>query len=159
MVVVFALTLPFPANVFAPAATLVAFSYIVYRATRNDYVWIELDGETLRAKHLYSRRVVERSIAEIDDLLTLVFQVRTTETLLVEAWLGRIRGILIRFQDGRTPLQVSRADPAMKNARELIEAVIYRMSQRGEVDAEVINFEDKPLIRRIHWKQRGATSM
>ena len=124
-------------------------------ATRNDYAWVELDGEIIRAKHLYTRRLVERSIEEIEDLLTLVFQVRTAATLTAEAWLGRVRGIMIRFYDQRTPLLVSRADPAMRNARELIEAIVYRMAEKGEVDAEVINFDSRPLIRRIYWKDPG----
>jgi hypothetical protein len=152
IVLLFALTLPFPANALTAALTLIGFVYFVYLVTRNDYAWIELDGEALRAKHLYTRRLVERSVADIEDLLTIVFQVRTAATLITEAWLGRVRGIMIRFYDQRTPLQVCRADPAMKNAKELIEAIIYRMSQKGEVDAEVINLAGKPLIRRIYWK-------
>jgi hypothetical protein len=59
---------------------------------------------------------------------------------------------MIRFKDHRTPLQVSRADPAMRNARELIEAIVYRMTVMGEVDVEVINLEGRPLVRRISWK-------
>jgi hypothetical protein len=157
MALLFALTLSFPVNILASAASLAGFAYIVYRGTRNDYSWLELDGEKLRAKHLYTRRMVERSIEEIEDLLTLVFQVRTAATLITEAWLGRVRGIMIRFRDQRTPLQVSRVDPAMKNAKELIEAIVYRMSEKAEVDAEVINFEGKPLIRRIHWKEPSRT--
>ncbi len=156
MGLLFGLTLSLPVNVLAAAAPLAGFGYIVYRATRNDYAWVELDGETLRAKHLYTGRVVERSIEEVEDLLTLVFQVRTAASLIT-VWLGRVRGIMIRFHDQRTPLQVCRADPAMKNAKELIEAIIYRMSEKGEVDAEVINLEGKPLIRRIQWKEPGRT--
>lgn len=150
-------TLPFPANLLGAVASLAGFGYIVYRATRNDYSWVELDGDDLRAKHLYSRQVVERSIEEIEDLLTLVFQVRTVETLIAEAWLGRIRGIMIRFHDQRTPLQVCRADPAMKNAKQLIEAIVYRMSELGAIDAEIIDFAGKPLVRRIHWKEPRQT--
>jgi hypothetical protein len=41
----------------------------------------------------------------------------------------------------------------MRNAKKLIEANVYRMSQIGEVDAEMIDFEGKPMIRRIHWKK------
>lgn len=29
---------------------------------------------------------------------------------------------------------------------------------KGEVDAEVIDFEGKPLIRRIHWKNANRTN-
>jgi hypothetical protein len=159
MGLLFALTLPFPKNILAPTAVFALFAlfgYFIYRCTRNSYSWVELVGEKLRAKHFYTRRIVERSIDEIEDLLTLVFQVRwRLDIRIAEAWLGRVRGIMIRFRDHRTPLLVWRADPAMKNAKELIEAIAYRMSEKGEVDAEVINFEGKPLIRRIHWKEPG----
>ncbi len=131
----------------AAAVPLVGFGYIVYRATGNVYAWIELDGDTLRAKHLYTRRVVERTIGEIEELRTLVFN--TLEALL----LGRIRRITIRFRDWRTPLAVSRADPAMTNAKELIEAVVYRMSEYGEIDTEIAIWMGKPFIRRIYWKE------
>jgi hypothetical protein len=146
----FALTLPLPANVLASAAALGGFGCLVYLATRNDYSWVELDGETLRARHLYTQRVIERSIDEIEDLLTLVFQIRTVTVRITESWLGRVRGIEIRFRDKRTPLRVCRADPKMRNAKTLIEAIVYRMSEIGEVDAEIIDLEGKPIIRRIY---------
>ncbi|MHB1425321.1 MAG: hypothetical protein ACYC3I_19295 [Gemmataceae bacterium] len=107
----FARTLTFPSNVLVAAALLAGFGILVYLATRNDYSWVELDGETLRAKHLYSRRVIERSIDDIEDLLTLVFQVRSAVTRITEAWLGRVRGIMIRFRDQRTPFQVGNRSP------------------------------------------------
>ena len=155
---VFAFTLPFPANVLASGAALCGFGCLVYLATRNDYAWIELDGDLLRARHLYTQRVIERSIDEIEDLLTLVFQIRTVTIRITESWLGRVRGIEIRFCDKRTPLRVCRADPKMRNAKRLIEAIVYRMSEIGEVDAEMIDFEGKPMIRRIHWKNPGRSN-
>lgn len=152
MALLFGLFSPFPTNILGTSAMLALFGYIVFRAMHNDYIWVELDGEKIRAKHLYTRRVVERSIEEIEDLLTLVFQHRTLETIVTDAWLGRIRGIMVRFRDRRTPLQVSRTDPAMTNAKELVEAIVYRMQKSNEVDAEIINFNGKPLVRRIYWK-------
>ena len=95
-------TLPFPANLLGAVASFAGFGYIVYRATRNDYSWVELDGGKLRSKHLYSRRVVERSIEEI-------------------------------------------------------EAIVHRMSELGAIDAEIIDFAGKPLVRRIHWKEPRQT--
>jgi hypothetical protein len=71
---------------------------------------------------------------------------------LTEALIGRVRGVEIRFRDKRTPIRISRADPAMTHAKELIEAIAYRMSEIGEIDAEVVEFEGKPLVRRIYWK-------
>jgi hypothetical protein len=105
----------------------------------------------VRAKHLYTRRIVERNIEDIEDLLTLVIQMQTFAVALTNAWLGRIRGVEIRFRDKRTPLRISRTDPGMKNARELVEALIYRMWQKGPVDAEIIQLGGKPLVRRIFW--------
>ena len=40
----------------------------------------------------------------------------------------------------------------MTNAQELIEAILYRMKQIREIDAEVVNFGGQPLVRNIHWK-------
>jgi hypothetical protein len=150
--VLFALTLLLPINLIAASAALAGFGWIIHMATRHDYHWVELDGATLRAKHLYTRRIVERPLEEIEDLLTMVVMVRTAEVLLAEKWLGRVRGIEIRFRDKRTPQRVNRADPAMTNAKELIEAIVHKMSEIGAVDAEIIDFEGKPLIRRIYWQ-------
>src|SRR5262245_55358996 len=139
MGIICALGVPFPVNVLAVPVPLMGFGFLIYLATRNDYAWVELDGETIRAQHLYTRKVTERSVDDVEDLLTLVFQVRIGATLITEALVGRIRGIMIRFRDKRTPFQVARADPAMTNAKELIEAIIFRMSEKGEIDAEVID--------------------
>ncbi len=153
-----ALTIMFPINIIASAAALGGFAALVYFATRNDYLWVELHGDKLRARHLYTGRIVERSIEEVDELVTLVFRVKTAATLIAEAWVGRVRGIMIRFRDNRTPLQVCRSDPKMTNAKELIEAIVYRMSEKGEVDAEIIDLEGKPLVRRIYWSDAGKVS-
>jgi hypothetical protein len=73
-------------------------------------------------------------------------------TAINEALLGRVRRILIHFQDRRAPLQISCIDPKMSNAQEIIEAIVYRMSEIGEVEAEMIEYKGKPLVRRIRWK-------
>jgi len=116
----FGFTAPFPANVLGFALPPLLVGFLIYFATRNDYRWVELDGRTIRAKHLYTGRVVERDVADVSDVLTLVFVVRNLTTRLTEHWLGRVRGVMIRFVDGRTPLLVCRADPKMRNARELM---------------------------------------
>jgi hypothetical protein len=153
-----AVTIMFPINLIAAAVALGGFGALVYLATRNDYRWVELHGDTLRARHLYTGRIVERSIEEIDELITILFQVRGAATLITEAWLGRVRGIMIRFRDQRTPLLVCRSDPKMTNAKELMEAILYRMSQKGEIDAEIIDLEGKPLVRRIYWVDSDRAS-
>ncbi len=152
----FAFTLMLPLNVIAAATTLALFGWLICFATRNDYVWVELDGDVLRAKHLYTRRVVERPLEEIQDLLTMVIQIRTLAVVLTEAWLGRIRGVEIRFRDRRTPWRISRTDPAMRNAKELVEAIIYRMWEKGPVGAEIVALNGKPLVRRIYWENAPA---
>jgi hypothetical protein len=143
----------FPENVLASAVSFFGMGYVVYRATRYDYSWIELDGERLRARHFYTQRIIERSIDDVEDLLTLVTLGRTPAVLLTEAWLGRVRHIMIRFHNQRTPIVVSRTNPTMTNGVELIEVIIYRMSEKGRVVAEVIDFEGRPMIRRIHYQQ------
>ena len=153
MAALFGLTSRFPANVLGVLAPLALVGFVIYRGTRNDYRWVELAGRTLRAKHLYTGRVVERDIADVADLLTLVIQVRSLTVRVTERLVGRVRGVMIRFRDGRTPLLVSRADPKMRHAQELVEAVLYRLGQfGGELEAEVIDFEGKPLVRRVYPK-------
>ena len=43
---------------------LVFFGVIIYFRNRHDFVWIELDGKIIRAKHLFTRRVMERRIED-----------------------------------------------------------------------------------------------
>jgi hypothetical protein len=152
LIVLFALTMPLPLCLLACASALVGFGSFVYLATHNDYRWVELEGNLLRAKHLYTGRTIERSVDEIESLGTMVYQVRRLETVVIEKLLGRVKGVEIRFRDRRTPLRILRADPAMTNAKELIEAVLYRMMQIRELDAEIVNFGGQPLVRNIHWK-------
>jgi hypothetical protein len=56
----FAFTLPFPINLLAAPAGLALFTGGAYFIGRNDYAWVELDGNTLRARHLYTGRTHER---------------------------------------------------------------------------------------------------
>jgi hypothetical protein len=150
--VLFAFTIPFPINLLAAVAALALFAAAAWFVGRNDYAWVELDGDTLRARHLYTGQTHERSIAEIDHLQTLVFPVQNLATTLVNAWLGRVRGIMIHFRDRRWPLLVSRVDPKMTGAQQLMEAILYRMSQHAEIEAEITTLRGSPLIKRIYWK-------
>jgi hypothetical protein len=148
------LFLPLPLNLLGGVAFLMGVGAVVYLATHNDYRWVELDGHTLRAKQLYTGRIVERSLEDIDSLGTMVYQVRRLQTIIIESLLGRVKGIEVRFRDGRTPLRILRADPAMANAKELIEAIVYKMGKIREVDAEIVEFAGSPLVRRIYWKDQ-----
>jgi hypothetical protein len=158
LAVPFALFAPMPLGLLPIAASLATFGTYAYLATRHDYGWVELDGDKLRAKHLYTGRTIERSISEIESLTTMVIPAVTVETAVAASMLGRVRGIAIQFRDRRTPLRVMRADPAMTNAQELILAILYRMSQLRELDAEVIHLQGQPLVRRIFWKGEQPTA-
>ncbi len=152
LAVVFLIFFPPPLSLLGAAAAVVAFAAFVHLATHNDYRWIELDGTTLRARRLYTGRIIERSIDEIDCLGTMVYQVGGDTTAVIEGLLGRVKGVEVRFRDQRTPLRVLRADPAMTNAAELIEALLYRMRQQRELDTEVVNWVGKQLVRRVWWQ-------
>src|SRR5262245_45216940 len=61
LMVLFALTMPLPLSLLGCAAALTGFGALVYLATHNDYRWVQLEGNTLRAKQLYTGRTIERS--------------------------------------------------------------------------------------------------
>lgn len=143
--------LPSPLDWVGCAATALATLALIYLGTHRDYCWIELNGQTLRAQHLYTGRVVERSVRDIAHLLSIVISGAHLETAIVNAMLGRVKGMDIRFRDGKTPLKIMRTDPKMTNAEELLQAVVYRMTEVGEIEPEVVDFEGKPLVRSIHW--------
>ena len=94
----------------------------------------------------------EHAIGDIESLTTIVNLVRRVETVIQEKLLGRVRGMEIRFRGQTASLLVMRSDPAMTNAKELIEAIVYRMRQVGELDYEIVDFAGKPLLRQIAWK-------
>lgn len=147
----------FPANVFAATLALVLLGIVLYFATRNDYRWVEISGNLIRAKHLYTGRILERRVEEIKDLFTMTIPktglAAAIAAKITEAWLGRIKGIQIRFRDNRKPIPVMRSDPAMANAKELIEAILFRMSEINTLDLEVEVIDGKPLVRRIFFKK------
>lgn len=157
LAILLAVKMPWPLNLLGSAASLAGFGMIAYLATHNDYRWVELDGDTLRAKHLYTGRTIERRVNEIEFLGTMVYTVRRAETVIVEALLG-VKGVEIRFRDRRTPLRVLRADPAMTNAKEFIEALVFRMAAIREIEPEIIEFARAPLVRNIHWKGETPTT-
>jgi hypothetical protein len=154
LALLFALLMPWKLSLPGCPAALAGFGVLVYLAVRNDYGTIELAGNSLRAKHLYTGHMRERSIADIESLTTIVYQVRRAETVITEKLLGRVRGIDIHFRGEALPLRVMRSDPAMTNAQQLIEAIVYRMQQTGEIDYEITDFAGKPLLRKIFWKGR-----
>lgn len=142
--------LPGALGLLGGSATVCGFGMLVYLGTRNDYRWIELAGEQLRARHLYTGGLVERPLAEVESLLTLVLSGASMEGQVIQALMGRVKGVQIQFRDGRTPLTVTRSDPAMTNGQQLIEAVVYRLSQLSELEPEIVDFDGAPLLRSMH---------
>jgi hypothetical protein len=111
--------------------------------------WVELDGDTLRWKHLFSRQTKERKIYEIEAIVTLTLAMRTTAVRIAEGIFGRIKGFEFRFPDMKQGVRVFRADPAMTNVRQLLEGVVAGLYQYGEVVPEIADFDGTPLVRRL----------
>jgi hypothetical protein len=111
--------------------------------------WVELDGDAFRWKHLFTRQVSERDLSEIEAIVTLTLAFRTLTVRIVEGMLGRIKGFEFQFQGMKQGVRVFRADPAMTNVRQLLEGVVSKMYEYGEVVPEITDFEGTPLIRRL----------
>jgi hypothetical protein len=155
-----AIFLPFPANIVTALGGSLWSAWVIYFSFRHKYVWVELDGDRIRARHFLTRRTHERLLTEIDHLETLVMQVQSpSTTALLHAFYGRVRGCLFRFGDRRWPIAVSRVDPVMVNAQELIEAIVYRMSQHAEIDAELSEYQGSPLVSKIFWRRTGPPAL
>jgi hypothetical protein len=132
-----------------PLFTLL-IGFLIYHVTKNDYLWVDIDGRVVSAKHLYTGRLVVRDVAEVKEVRTLVMPA------VVGAMLGRVKGWLITFKDGRAPLQVIRSDPAMKNACLFVEALLHAMRSAGPVEAEEINLNGSPVVMRVYWAGQGG---
>lgn len=122
--------------------------------TRDGNEWVELDGDILRWKHLFNRRVSERHASDIDAIVTLTLAYRNLTVRIVEGIFGRIKGFEFRFPDMKQGVRIYRADPAMTNVQELVEAVVAKMYQYGDVVPNIVDFEGTPLIRRLTLKRR-----
>jgi hypothetical protein len=115
--------------------------------------WVEIDGNTFRWKHLFTRQVKQREVGDLEAVVTLTLAFRTVTVRAMEGMFGRIKGFEFRFRGMRHGVRVFRADPSMTNVRELIEEVVSAMYQFGEVVPEIVNFDGEPLIRRLTFRQ------
>lgn len=122
---------------------------ITFLIARDANAWVELDGNTLRWKHMFTGRVGERDVGQIDEILTVVLMVKTAALHIHESVFGRIRGFEFRFPDMKQGVRIWRADPKMSNVAELVEAVVLRMYERGEVVPEIIDLDGRPLVKRL----------
>lgn len=144
--------LPSPLNLLGVSAFFLAFASLIPLATQHDYHWIELDGDTIRAKHLHTGRLVERSVEDIASLASIVRPIKGVGTTVGKPWNAHVQGVEIRFRDGQTPLRVLRRGPPMSNAQRFIETLIHRMARRGEVDAQVGSFFGLSVLWSVYWK-------
>jgi hypothetical protein len=125
---------------------------------RGTYAWVECRGRTLRARHLYVPSIIERSITDIAELRTILYPTVTPHlsmliaTKIASAWLGPVRGIEVRFRDGKTSMQIMRSDPTMRNAQELIEAIVYQMANTASLGLSVTERNGHPIIESIYWE-------
>jgi hypothetical protein len=145
----FGVTTAFPVDIAGAIIPLLLCGFLIVKMTRNDCLWVELDCMTIRGRHLYTRRIVERSIADIREIRTVTIAHRSPEAVVAEKLLGRVRGMIIEFQDGRT-FYISRNDPAMISAKELMEGIIYRLMEQRKIQLDVVELEGTPLVRRIY---------
>ncbi len=141
-----------PLSYFGSAVIALCFAFFVYWATKDDYHEIELDGDVIRAKHLYTGRVITRRVQEIEKLTSVVQHGGTVESVVTQQLLGRIKGMEIWFRNWRAPLRILRSDPAMTNSQELLQGILHRMSQVDELAPEIVQYEGRPLVRTIYWK-------
>lgn len=115
--------------------------------------WVEIDGDALRWKQLFSRQVRQRSVGELEAIVTLTLAMRTVAVRITESIFGRIKGFEFRFPDVKRGVRIFRADPTMTNVRELLEGVVAQMYRYGDVVPEIVDFEGTPLIRRLRFER------
>jgi hypothetical protein len=130
---------------------IIGFS-LGFLIARDVFEWVELDGGTLRWKHLFTRIERERDLRELESIETLTLAYRTVAVAIVEGLYGRVKGFEFRFRGLKTGIRVFRTDPTMTNVQPLVEAVIVRMYEHGDVEPEVIDFKGSPLVRRIRFR-------
>jgi hypothetical protein len=127
-----------PAWAILGSLVVIALTVLILR---HESAWIELDGDILRAKRLVTRRVVSRRIGEVQSLFTDV------------RWFGYVDGVEVRFKDGAMPIKIRHNDYAMRNAQELIGAIVYRMTEIGEVEFCIAMIKGEPLVREVCWAE------
>ncbi|QJW94273.1 hypothetical protein [Frigoriglobus tundricola] len=147
----FVILVPTQAGLPGCAASIAAFGVYLYLATRHVYRWVELDGDVIRSKHLYTGRIVERPIDEIDYLYSWGLQNGSLETVNLASLLALVGGMEIRFRDRPTPIPIMHADPAFLHAAPFLEAVIARMARVRPLDASFVRLGPRPHLCAVYW--------
>ena len=125
-------------------------AFLLYQASKGS-VWVELDGDVLRARAMFTFRVTEHLIEEIEEVRTLVRVVRhAPEVIVTDALLGHVAGFEIRFRGARRSFGLLSHD--MNHVPELIGALLAHMAERGRLLPEMIQLQGRPILKRITWE-------
>jgi hypothetical protein len=106
----------------------VVFTALLGYAMSSSYQWIELDGGMIRGRKMLTRRLVEKPVREIRQIVPLVSHVRGVANIAMDAILKtKNRGYLLRFRDG-SKVGLVRGD--MAGIDEFMEALRERLGER-----------------------------
>jgi len=123
--------------------------YILWAGTKDVFSWVELNGTTFRARHFYYRYELECLVEEIAEVRPR-YRDRTAQGQILSHILGPMWGVRVFVRGSRQPVAVYFNDPAMTNAKELVEAVLYHMNKLGNVSVESVQLNNKPKVQRIY---------
>lgn len=123
--------------------------FFIY-AVLDTISFIELNDDRLYARRMFTGEHIERHVSQIQNVTTIVALVRVPSVRLTEKAIGRIRGFQLRFDD--VPRGLSLQNPEMSNVEPFLIALYAAMSKYGELEAEFVDFDDRPLIRLVAWK-------
>jgi hypothetical protein len=125
---------PFPANIFGAGLYFALFAFLLVMITRFDYAWIEVGAESIRAKHLYFPKIIERRIDEIKELRPILCS-------------GKVKSVQVVFWNVRLPFTTIGIDMSMYNASEIIEILKARLSA---IEKQVVGVRDAEVSFKVH---------
>ncbi len=125
---------PFLARLFIAAIYPAFLAFLLFMITRYDYAWIEIDGLSIRASHLYWPRSIERRLDEIQELRPVLHS-------------GRVMAIKVVFWNVRLPFTTMRIDMSMCNAEEAIGALTTRFS---DIEKRIAKGADSDVNFEVH---------
>jgi hypothetical protein len=141
---------PIPNVRFGLAAFFSIFGLSVgYLIAHDTNRWVEVDGDFLRWKRLFSGQIVQRRVGELQEIRTMIVMVTNLTVRIHESIFGRVRGFEFRFADTKKGVRVWRVDPKMTHVAELVEAAIAKLYELGDVQPEIIELEGTPLVKRL----------
>jgi hypothetical protein len=95
-------------------------AFLMYHMIHT-FDWVEFDGEVLRARHLYTRRLWVCRVEDIEEVRPAYGAVKGAANALMDRIIGPVRGYEIRVAGRRRGIWMAVGDTA--NAKELAMAV------------------------------------